>query len=251
MDETHISGIFNYCDRWCERCSFTDRCAIFEAEEDFTEVQSEAFFHLLEQQLEEAMTRAEQRIRREAPELWEDWQRKIKVLDTPQGELSEIEEELIQISRKYFMSGRNWFKTNEPHLSKRRTEWHKQIKLGTGGQQQLDQLEDALAVTQWYQPFIGAKVHRAIRGKNKDWQPEQERHQHDANGSAKIALLAIDRSLSAWDLIRQLVPEVSDDLLELLVQLSKLRSGMRLLFPKTDLFIRPGFDELGNARSDS
>jgi len=22
-----ISGIFNYCDRWCERCSFIDRCA--------------------------------------------------------------------------------------------------------------------------------------------------------------------------------------------------------------------------------
>ena len=22
-----ISGIYNYCDRWCERCSFTSRCA--------------------------------------------------------------------------------------------------------------------------------------------------------------------------------------------------------------------------------
>ncbi|HKK77694.1 MAG TPA: hypothetical protein VJ953_21625 [Saprospiraceae bacterium] len=251
MDEILISGIFNYCDRWCERCSFTDRCAIFEAEEDFIKVESAAFFHLLEQRLKDTITRVEKRIRTEAPELWEDWQLKIKALDTPQAELPEIEEELIQLSRKYFMSGRNWFKTNEPRLSKRRTEWGEQIKMGMDGQHQLDQLEDALAVIQWYQPFIGAKVHRAITGKNKDWQPEQERHQNDANGSAKIALLAIDRSLSSWELIRQFVPEVSDDLLDLLVQLSKLRSGMRVLFPKTALFIRPGFDELGNARSDS
>lgn len=26
----HIPGIYNYCDRWCERCSFTARCLNFE-----------------------------------------------------------------------------------------------------------------------------------------------------------------------------------------------------------------------------
>ena len=25
-DPKYISGIYNYCDRWCERCSFTSRC---------------------------------------------------------------------------------------------------------------------------------------------------------------------------------------------------------------------------------
>ena len=24
-----IVGIFNYCDRWCERCAFTSRCRVF------------------------------------------------------------------------------------------------------------------------------------------------------------------------------------------------------------------------------
>ncbi len=28
-----ISGIHNYCDRWCERCRFTARCAVYAAEE--------------------------------------------------------------------------------------------------------------------------------------------------------------------------------------------------------------------------
>jgi hypothetical protein len=25
-----ITGIYNYCDRWCERCAFTSRCLNFE-----------------------------------------------------------------------------------------------------------------------------------------------------------------------------------------------------------------------------
>src|SRR5210317_2073689 len=25
-NQEHISGIYNYCDRWCERCPFTSRC---------------------------------------------------------------------------------------------------------------------------------------------------------------------------------------------------------------------------------
>ena len=35
MAEGKIAGIFNYCDRWCERCSFTSRCSIYEDESAF------------------------------------------------------------------------------------------------------------------------------------------------------------------------------------------------------------------------
>ena len=28
-----ISGIHNYCDRWCERCQFTSRCAVYAIEQ--------------------------------------------------------------------------------------------------------------------------------------------------------------------------------------------------------------------------
>jgi len=32
-DANLITGIHNYCDRWCERCSFTARCAVYAAEQ--------------------------------------------------------------------------------------------------------------------------------------------------------------------------------------------------------------------------
>ncbi|MDY6988583.1 MAG: hypothetical protein SWQ30_11065 [Thermodesulfobacteriota bacterium] len=40
-DERYISGIYNYCDRWCERCPFTSRCMNFSiAEERFSDPES-------------------------------------------------------------------------------------------------------------------------------------------------------------------------------------------------------------------
>src|SRR6266481_3050097 len=30
-----ISGVYNYCDRWCERCPFTSRCAVYEIDHQF------------------------------------------------------------------------------------------------------------------------------------------------------------------------------------------------------------------------
>jgi hypothetical protein len=52
-DPRFISGIYNYCDRWCERCPFTSRCMNFElSEEDFADpetrdLQNEAFWNKL------------------------------------------------------------------------------------------------------------------------------------------------------------------------------------------------------------
>src|SRR3989339_931006 len=37
-DPKYIPGVYNYCDRWCERCPFTSRCLNYEiSEEHFAE----------------------------------------------------------------------------------------------------------------------------------------------------------------------------------------------------------------------
>ena len=49
-----ISGIYNYCDRWCERCPLTSRCLVYatEQEEDGSpeshDIRNEAFWQKLE-----------------------------------------------------------------------------------------------------------------------------------------------------------------------------------------------------------
>jgi len=36
-----ISGIYNYCDRWCERCAFTHRCRVYATQKQFEEEAAE------------------------------------------------------------------------------------------------------------------------------------------------------------------------------------------------------------------
>ena len=36
-NENFISGIYNYCDRWCERCPFTARCMNFAMTREYSE----------------------------------------------------------------------------------------------------------------------------------------------------------------------------------------------------------------------
>src|SRR5688500_13894025 len=31
-EERFISGVCNYCDRWCEKCRFNDRCRVYDSE---------------------------------------------------------------------------------------------------------------------------------------------------------------------------------------------------------------------------
>ena len=51
MNEESIPSIHNYCDRWCEHCAFTARCAVFEAEQSVTDeekdINNEAFWRNL------------------------------------------------------------------------------------------------------------------------------------------------------------------------------------------------------------
>ena len=66
----------------------------------------------------------------------------------------------------------------------------------------------------------------------------------DSDGSAKIALIAIDRSLSAWRVMQSSFAEKASTIMPMLLELERLRRGTEQLFPQARDFIRPGFDEV-------
>jgi hypothetical protein len=70
----------------------------------------------------------------------------------------------------------------------------------------------------------------------------------DSDGSAKVSLMAIDRSVSAWRLIQMCLPERADSIKPIILDLERLRQKAEKRFPEARDFIRPGFDEvLGDA----
>ena len=64
----------------------------------------------------------------------------------------------------------------------------------------------------------------------------------DSSGSAKVALIAIERSLAAWVAMREMFPEETDSMLEILLHLDRLRRSVKRKFPRAKSFKRPGFD---------
>ena len=96
---------------------------------------------------------------------------------------------------------------------------------------------------QWYRFFIEVKLRRAVQAAVDERQLRIEDLPRDSDGFAKIALIAIDRSLAAWARLREhFAAEHGDAILDLLVQRERLRRDTETKFPAARAFKRPGVD---------
>jgi len=109
-----------------------------------------------------------------------------------------------------------------------------------------DCLEDACEVIHWYQYQIAVKSIRALSGRKEEFEedPEFAECQKDSDGSAKVALIGIDRSIAAWRIMQLSLPERARSIVPLILKLERLRQRLEKSFPKARDFIRPGFDEI-------
>ena len=106
---------------------------------------------------------------------------------------------------------------------------------------------EALDIVAHDSAFIGAKVHRALHGRDRSEHGEDafedDAVQNDWNGSAKVALISVERSETAWQTI---AAASSDPVATILAdQLADLRRLIIEAFPQAKSFVRPGFDEPG------
>lgn len=246
-DPKFIPGIYNYCDRWCERCSFTDRCLNYaraEEEEAGEELDTEAFW----QKLQETFHKTEEMIETMARERGID----LNELEPTTEDLEQQRQErdtvenhaLARASRDYMLQVQEWFKGATSALEQLEQQLNQNTQLGieeSGTEATFATVSDALEVIRWYQTLISAKVMRALSGRLFD-EDEEDDFPSDADGSAKVALLGMDRSIGAWGTLYQHMPGQSDTILDLLTQLERLRRQTEQIFPKARAFQRPGFD---------
>jgi hypothetical protein len=241
-----ISGVYNYCDRWCERCPLTSRCLVYATEQedndslDSHDVRNEAFWKKLST------------IFLETREMIAEWARSAGVDLTERSEEDETcykrkrqlvdNHPLTKAGKKYANTAGDWFREFDQtiEISDLRAT-HSDCENG-------DSLEDAREVIQWYQYQIAVKTMRALSGRKEELEedPEITDFPKDSDGSAKVALVGIDRSIAAWRMMQLSLPERAGSIVPLLLQLERLRRRVEWSFPEARDFIRPGFDELMN-----
>ena len=104
-------------------------------------------------------------------------------------------------------------------------------------------IKDAVEVIRWYQYQIFVKLMRAVRGELRGVPEIIEDFPKDSDGSTKVALIGMDRSIAAWGILLKYFPSQEDEILPILVHLEQLRKNTEKAFPDARAFVRPGFDE--------
>jgi hypothetical protein len=223
----YIVGIHNYCDGRCERCDFTSKCSSFALHEELNysdnsdsescNHQLTAIFRATSELIEEELTKKGISIEQ-------------AMADMEHLELHSTTKHTLELQAESYAEKVNrWFESNQMELESRIiTEKEPEIR-------------NCFESITWFQLFIPAKISRAVKGICKADQTECDIY--DAHGSAKIALIAMDECITAWENIMAFIPRKEDSILNMLRHLSKLRHELENYIPEARQFIRPGFDE--------
>lgn len=242
-----IPAIHNWCDRWCERCVFIERCAVGIVEmkrwQRDNPMTDEEVWAEVSDNFKEALSMLDKMIRDAGLDPEEIAN---QPLPEPDPDLEALEKEVWEKGMRYFKSVDAFFKNNADFIREKGVEvqQRKDMELPIDFDT-LSSLSDALDIIRQYAAFISVKARRAISGMDNMHDTDtwgDPPYQSDANGSAKITVITIERSLGAWEILRKQWPEKTDEILDLLIQLSQLRKRMDQLFPDWNKFVRPGFD---------
>jgi hypothetical protein len=252
MPKENIPGIFNYCDRWCERCPFSSRCSLFESESnakpDELDMKNKAFWERLSANFAKARAMLEE----SAQKFGVDLQAVTENLDEVERNREQKEEEvrshaLIVMANEYLDFATDWLKT-QPGMMDKLEKLKENLTLGVESQAdakvQAETIKDCLSVIEWYMIFLQTKLSRALMGKSDaEFFDEDDVDQRDYDGSAKIAVIGMDRSMHAWARLFELLPEQEDIFLKVLSLLDRMKTRTLAEFPNAMRFVRPGFDE--------
>ena len=221
VQDGFIVGIFNYCDRWCERCPLTGRCRVFAtlAEIDFEEgngplteprssrerrrieMQGIAMHMAAEEAGEDDLPHAGERVGKLPP----DMERCVGPDPEVVGNAAQLHKKMHALS-----------------LSANPT-----VRL-------------ALETVRYYALLVPVKMARALSQVAKDGPGDQ---QSDANGSGKVALLALDRMERAWRMLIETHHMSPRDAAPFLAEIARMQRNLNRALPHARGFIRPGFDE--------
>jgi hypothetical protein len=231
-----IDFIAAYCDRWCERCLYTDRCSAFACRI------AQAMCGEIAAGIELAVGAAHP-VEGKSPETASEklLAQHVDVEPTPE-EIAEIKREAtacrVRLAAKPI--------TGLAAIYMRRsTAWLDQhrARLASAGD---PVVQEALELVAWDTYLIGAKIHRALHGRD-GWERGDKDFddpvQNDWNGSAKVALISLKRSESAWRLLADATGDATTA--SLADCIGGLRRAVESEFPKATSFIRPGFDQPG------
>jgi hypothetical protein len=232
MNTDRIDFISAYCDRWCERCAYTTRCSAFLAEAAI------AMCGDAEAGLELALGTPHPVGREQTSRAIADWLADLENIEMTPAEQAEFDRQereretriadtsIMKVARPFGLLSHRWLMAR-----------HDQLMAAAD-----PVLREALEIAGHDALLISAKLYRALSGRDR-LSDDEHGHpiQNDWNGSAKVALISLERSEAAWRTIAAATTDPTP--MTFADQLRDLRREVEDAFPHARSFVRPGVDE--------
>jgi hypothetical protein len=245
--EEFIPGIYNYCDRWCERCRFRNKCSLYDKEQKrLAEHESKGedpydwdiVLEDIKGEFEETL-----RLIHEAAE-----KQGIDLDDLPDEEYETpdpSDHPLVVVASGYSKEASAFLKTLRETIQAEGIDLSKRIEYmptAKEDKERLMRIVSSYDTVMWYHTLIPVKIRRAIQSK-MEIGSNDEFAEEDALTSAKIAYIGIMQSMASLRFIYDWDEELQDSALTLLAQIEQLRKGVDIEFPGHHKFKRPVFDD--------
>ncbi len=220
-----IPGICNFCDKWCERCPKTQHCLSYAHDMvskglDFSENNKDSanadFWHAFDQYLGWKTNSCKQ------------------IKKPPQRDFS-----LLHLGDEYAKKSNDWMASKRSSFS----EYLDKVMIENPGNDIT--FSEMVEILEWYRVKIPIKLTRALNEYDlrKNFDPEDEKNPFKDNiGSAKMALIACNRSYIAFCHVLKELPDEVDSIVEIISILFEIKDQITMHFPTVNDFVRPGFD---------
>jgi hypothetical protein len=257
MGVIYIDGVSNYCDRWCERCPLTARCLVFAMEQRIEEAGHDgvnaAFWKSLGLEMPEEFDEESDHV--EDPYgLFADGNEDDELVrdETTTSRTEHNRHPLAEAGMQYGTVAHRWLREHAEGIAESARDEAGRVSPS-----------EAIDVLRWYSFQVGVKLNRALSERflnrhadepkwdtGSDWDADLEHDELvaeagrvDRDGSAKVALIGIERSFGAWTVLRTAVPEQEAAIREFQCRLARLRRQIDEVLPGARTFIRAGFDD--------
>lgn len=224
--EQFIQGICNFCDDWCQRCPKTQNCLSYAHNKeskgiDFSKENSDS-------------TNASFWF---AVDRYNTWATNLSKLlnGSEQTELS-----ILLLAEKFAEECKTW-------IDKNRSSFPAYVDKVLIENSPINvTFSDMVDILEWYGTLIPKKLERALKEYDlrKNIDPEEEHNPFKDNiGSAKMAMVACNRSLIAFSYIVMELVEEKEAVTDLASMLLGIIDEITTYFPAVKEFVRPGLDE--------
>jgi len=246
----NIPGIYNYCNRICERCNFTAMCLCYKMLPSIINDQNlddstnniGVFGDSILQPADLLLNHAEREYDYQTDDLLTDFKNQI---DESHKIISEYE--IIKKASEYCNRVQMTFEildeTSYDPGQDITSAIQKDIQqLSKNGR--LEEFLERSSRTRVLSYVIVMKLHRAVSGHfNLQMENDDEFEEFDMNGSAKCVLVSIDESIDEMLAVHTFIPTLTEEASNLYNILVEIRTATEAFFPNARTFIRPGLDE--------